>query len=172
MKSQTGARDIDDDPTLRTDALGTASAAAIVWRFELYEPTRTELSSDVLSSLRLITPPAPRQVWSRPRVVALPASVASLHPRPTRTTDASFLLATVLAMVTGAAGRLVAVGRKHAISFARTLSLLTAECVARVRRKVVEVHFLRPLRARWNAGARAGVRSWRAVDMNSLLRRQ
>ena len=146
MKIQTNDRNIDDDPTIRIVALRTTSSSAIGLWTELYDPARAELSSDILNVLRLMTPPAPRSEISHLRAVTLPAPVAVVHSRPARKADAVVVLAAMFALVTGTARRLAAIGRRHATSVAKTLSLVATESAERLRRQV-----LHPLQARWRA---------------------
>lgn len=175
MKSTADDRNIDDDPTLKIGALRTTSSSAVGSRPEFYDPARAELSSDVLYALRLMTPPAPRKPHdekSLPRAVPSLARVAAVHLRPTRKVDAMVVLATMLAIVTGTARRLAETGRRHGVSFAKALSLVATESVARVRRKVSGVAFSRPLQAGWRARARSrGIGQRDGATPSLLLRR-
>ena len=155
MTSQVNDRNFDDEPTVKIRALGTS--------FELHDPTRTELSSDVLGALRILTPTAPCEARSPPRGVAALVRIAGIHPRPTQTEGAVFLLVATLSIVASALGRLAAVGRGHAILVAKTLAPLTVAWGAQVRRKAAAVLALfRPWRALWSARASA---AWRPVRL-------
>ncbi len=112
-------RDIDADETLKISAITDAQLAALHRRHDLSVPDRSDLSSELWTTLRRLTPSVPRGDW-RPLVVAAPVAIAAARrTRGVSIGDVVALCARVFVSVRAGSLRIMERSRPHAAWVAR-----------------------------------------------------